>query len=58
MEKIFKRELNFFVVLRSYVFFYRVYKGGKIIFLDLKLDYVVNYVYMLGFIDKKFYEFM
>lgn len=58
MEKTFKRESNFSVALRSHVFLYRVYKGGKTIPPDPKLDYAANYAHMLGFTDKKFHELM
>ncbi|XP_024371818.1 citrate synthase 4, mitochondrial isoform X2 [Physcomitrium patens] len=36
----------------------RVYKGGKTIPPDPKLDYAANYAHMLGFTDKKFHELM
>lgn len=36
----------------------KVYKGGKTIPPDPKLDYAANYAHMLGFTDKKFHELM
>ncbi|KAG0587297.1 hypothetical protein KC19_2G154700 [Ceratodon purpureus] len=36
----------------------RVYKGGKTIPPDPKLDYAANYAHMMGYTDKKFHELM